>query len=119
MGKSLANYGLREATCKTLGLSLIDIPDIRPTASGFAIWSRNKMIRQRILAKEQELGHCLKATKVELPTKWFKRSKRRTRSIRPCLRRDNQYHVLPHVIPFTSITIFATHRKEEASATTA
>ena len=27
------------------------------------------MIRQRILAKEQELGHCLKATKVELPTK--------------------------------------------------
>ncbi|KAM6535979.1 hypothetical protein FALCPG4_005502 [Fusarium falciforme] len=29
------------------------------------------MIRQRILVKEQELGHCLKATKVELPTKWF------------------------------------------------
>jgi hypothetical protein len=30
---------------------------------------RNKMSRQRILAKEQVLGHCLETTEVELPTK--------------------------------------------------
>ncbi|KAK2684319.1 hypothetical protein QWA68_016844 [Fusarium oxysporum] len=49
--KSLSNYALREATCKALGLSLIDIPDIHHTATGFAIRRRNKAIRQKILAK--------------------------------------------------------------------
>jgi hypothetical protein len=66
--KSLSNYALREATCKALGLSLIDIPDIHHTAIGFAIRPRNKAIRQKILAKEQDIGRCLKATKIELPT---------------------------------------------------
>ncbi|KAM5349949.1 hypothetical protein ACJ41O_006454 [Fusarium nematophilum] len=69
--KSLTNYALREATCKTLGLSLADIPDIHHTATGFAIRPRNKAIRQKILAKEQEVGRHLKATKIELPTKWY------------------------------------------------
>ncbi|KAM5350149.1 hypothetical protein ACJ41O_006654 [Fusarium nematophilum] len=69
--KSLTNYALREATCKTLGLSLADIPDIHHTATGFAIRPRNKAIRQKVLAKEQEVGRRLKATKIELPTKWY------------------------------------------------
>lgn len=58
--KSVTNYALREATYKMLGLILIDIPDIHHTATGFAIRLRNKLVRQKILANEQELGHCLK-----------------------------------------------------------
>ncbi|KAF4417974.1 RNA-directed DNA polymerase from transposon X-element [Fusarium acutatum] len=69
--KSLNNYALREATCKTLGLSLVDIPDIHHTATSFAIRPRNKTIRQNILAKEQEVGRCLRASKIELPTTWY------------------------------------------------
>ncbi|KXH25091.1 hypothetical protein CSAL01_13023, partial [Colletotrichum salicis] len=69
--KTLTNFGLREAACKELGLSLIDIPDTHHTATGFAIRPRNIMIRHKILAKEKELGRCLRATKIELPTKWY------------------------------------------------
>ena len=69
--KNLTNFALREATCKTLGLLLTDIPDIHHTPTGFAIRPRTKYIQQKILAKEQELGRCLRATKIELPTKWY------------------------------------------------
>src|SRR5690606_26595641 len=55
----------------TLGLSLVDIPDIHHTKTGLAIRPRSKEIRQKILAKEQELGRHLRAEKIELPTTWY------------------------------------------------
>lgn len=69
--KTVTNFALRKALCDKANLSLVDVPNIYRTATGFAIHPRNKDIRQKILAKEKEVSHCLRATKLDLPTKWY------------------------------------------------
>ncbi|KAL6362151.1 hypothetical protein LRP88_04227 [Fusarium phalaenopsidis] len=69
--RSLKNFALREATCRALGLSLAEIPDIHNTATGFSIRPINTAIRDKIIASQEQLQHCLRASKVELPVKWF------------------------------------------------
>ncbi len=69
--KTVRSFALRTALCDQIGLSLVDVPNIFHTATGFAIHPRNKEIRQKILAKDREAGQSLRATKLELPTKWY------------------------------------------------
>lgn len=69
--RSLRNFALREATTTALGLSLAQIPDIHSTATGFSIRPINIEVRDKLLASQKELQLCLRATKVELPVKWF------------------------------------------------
>ncbi len=52
-------------------LSLTDVPDVHHTATGFAIRPRNQVVKSKLLSQEQEIGQCLRATKVEVPTKWY------------------------------------------------
>jgi hypothetical protein len=69
--KSRINLALREATCKALNLALADIPDIHHTATALSIRPCNKEVRQKLLAKKQELSAVLRANYFDLPTKWF------------------------------------------------
>lgn len=69
--KTVTNFALRKTLCDQTELSLIDVPNVFRTATGFAIHPRNKEIRQKLLAKERLINQCLRATKLELPTKWY------------------------------------------------
>ena len=69
--RGLRNFALREATCRALGLSLAEIPDIHNTATGFSIRPINAAIRDKLIASQEQLQLCLRASKVELPVKWF------------------------------------------------
>ncbi|KEY73643.1 hypothetical protein S7711_10005 [Stachybotrys chartarum IBT 7711] len=65
------NFALQEATCRTLGLLLAKIPDIHNTATGFSIRPANTTIRDKLITSQEQLQLCLRASKVELPIKWY------------------------------------------------
>ncbi|KAK7920721.1 hypothetical protein PG985_008743 [Apiospora marii] len=64
------NFALRQAVCKTLDLSLVDIPDVYHTATGVAVRPRDKETREKLLRRKEELARSLRADTVEVPITW-------------------------------------------------
>ncbi|KAK7937577.1 uncharacterized protein PG986_014445 [Apiospora aurea] len=64
------NFALRQAVCKTLNLSLVDIPDVYHTATGVAVRPRDKEAREKLLRGKEELARSLRADAVEVPITW-------------------------------------------------
>lgn len=64
------NFALRQAVCKTMDLSLVDVPDVYHTATGVAVRPRNKETREILLRRKEELARSLRADTVEVPITW-------------------------------------------------
>lgn len=64
------NFALRQAVCKTLDLTLVDVPDVYHTATGVAVRPRNKETREILLRRKEELARSLRANAVEVPITW-------------------------------------------------
>lgn len=64
------NFALRQAVCKTMDLSLVDVPDVYHTATGVAVRPRNKETRELLLQRKEELARSLRADAVEVPITW-------------------------------------------------
>lgn len=69
--RSLGKFALCDAVSKATGLSQTDILDVHQIPTGFAIKPANKAVRDKVLSKEAEVQNCLRASKIEIPVKWY------------------------------------------------
>lgn len=69
--RSLGKFALCDAVSKATGLSQTDILNVHQIPTGFAIKPANKAVRDVLLAKEAEVQNCLRASKIEIPVKWY------------------------------------------------
>ncbi|KAH8756105.1 hypothetical protein F5883DRAFT_359036, partial [Diaporthe sp. PMI_573] len=66
-------FEVRSLICKEFNLRLADVPDVRPTPTGYAVRTASPAVRDGLLSPEplQKLQSLLGAARVGRPEKWF------------------------------------------------